>query len=123
VDCTLGGARGLLLSVELWPPKHIGDYQRFADGVQTCEFLASASVTTSTAFGNIFISALQTLPFPIAFISTPNVSPAVEWAGSGSVTWGVGQDHTSTQAKLYAVGAANNGTGFPGYTAKGHWAA
>lgn len=51
-----------------------GEYVKFADGTMICTGVYTASNYSSTAYGQVFSTAVDNISFPATFIATPSVN-------------------------------------------------
>lgn len=98
-----------------------GDWTKLENGELECTRQSATSYTTSSASGVLFFNNGETFTYPLAFISTPVVTPSNKGgsgnAAIGNYTFSV----TSTTARIGGFGVTNTDTFSPGYIAKGKW--
>lgn len=99
-----------------------GRYTKYADGTMVCWFTHNQLVSTGTASGNIFTSAIVTLIFPAQFVTVPSVTCSAVWGGSsGSSTWCNIGSVSNSLVQFQLNSAQANGNGYPSYMAIGRW--
>ncbi len=98
-----------------------GEFIKFADGTMICTFEATATQQTSSPWGNIYLSPLQTYSYAAPFVAKPRVAIASPFGGGSSVAWGVLQNVSLSSVSLYAVSAVNSGSVNPSFIAVGRW--
>lgn len=99
-----------------------GYYAKFPDGTLICWRYSTANQITNSTFGVLYVSASQTLTFPIAFVGAlPVVSPTC--TGNYEYTWAIQMTAPAlTYCKLSVVSSWGlDGVGNPGFVAVGRW--
>lgn len=96
-----------------------GRYVRWADGTQICT-VESGDLTADGSEGALFVSAAETLAFPVSFATSPQVSCGYSAvSGSGWASMDIGADSTQSVVRVYSATSGSIGRAM--LTAIGTW--
>ena len=98
-------------------------FEKHIDKSMICDEIDTATVTTSTGSGNVFIGSTEkAFTFPITFNAIPNITPTVQAINGHLWAMAIDAAATTTQVITRLGSPVNTHTGKIGYIAKGFWA-
>lgn len=100
-----------------------GSWIKYPDGTMICYHTSTTLLTTSAGSTYSFYSPTSAIfTFPVAFISTPNVTFSTAGVGGTLFPWvGAGDILNTTQCNAWLHSTKNDGTGYISYQAIGRW--
>ncbi len=98
-----------------------GEAVRFADGTQFCSFESSSVSSTTSQYGNVYVSGVANFNFPAEFIDVAKVNYTSRSNGGGAGCWTISGQSNAKSASAYALAVNNTGQCYLGYLAKGRW--